>query len=114
MRRLLVVVLIAGGCRSKSDDATCSAVASRLFTIAREQLEIAKVDPVTRRAVADQLPAMRDSLTQACSDGKWSTQVRNCMVSAGDHVALQTCQQHLTDEQRRALDRTTTGKTTSH
>jgi len=73
-----------------------------------------KVDPATRRAVADQLPAIRDALTIACTDGKWSTQVRNCMVSAGDHLALQACQQHLTDEQRRALDRAQAGETTSH
>ena len=36
------------------------------------------------------------------------------MVSAGDHVALQTCQQQLTDEQRRALDRAARGETISH
>ena len=114
MRRFLLVVVLAAGCGHKKDEASCGAVATRLFTLAREDLGSAKVDPATRRAVADQLPAMRDALTQICTDGKWSTQVRNCMVSAGDHLALQACQQHLTDEQRRALDRATTGETTSH
>jgi hypothetical protein len=113
MRRLLLVVILAG-CGGKKDDASCGAVATRMFTLAREDLGSATVDPATRRAVADQLPAMRDALTQICTDGKWSTQVRNCMVSAGDHLALQACQQHLTDEQRRALDRATTGETSSH
>lgn len=101
-------------CRKNKDDAPCGAVASRLFALAREDLAKAKVDPSTRRAVADQLPAMRDSLTQACTDGKWSTQVRNCMVTATDHVALQTCQQQLTDDQRRALDQASRGETPSH
>lgn len=84
-----------------------------MFTVAREDLGSAAVDPATRRAVADQLPAMRDSLTQICTDGKWSTQVRNCMANAADHVALQACQQQLTDEQRRALDLAARGVTTS-
>ena len=111
---LLVVAIIVAGCGRKTDDASCGAVATRLFTLVHEDLGSAKVDPATRRKVADQLPAMRDALTQRCTDGKWSTQVRNCMVSAGDHLALQACQQHLTDEQRRALDQVTTDETTSH
>jgi hypothetical protein len=36
------------------------------------------------------------------------------MVSAGDQVALQACQQQLTDEQRRVLEDAAAGKTTSH
>ncbi len=115
MRWLVVLALLTTfGCGRKKDDATCGAVATRMFTLTREALEKATVDPATRRAVADQLPAMRDSLNQICSDGKWSTQVRNCMVTAGDHVALQACQQQLTDEQRRALDRAAAGETTAH
>jgi hypothetical protein len=114
MRRVVLVIIFAAACRGKSDDATCPAVATRMFTLAREDLTKAKIDPQTHRAVADQLPAMRDAMTQICTDGKWSTQVRNCMVTAGDHLALQACQQHLTDEQRRALDRAVAGKTTSH
>ncbi|HTL38181.1 MAG TPA: hypothetical protein VL326_33860 [Kofleriaceae bacterium] len=88
-------------------------MASHTFALAREDLGSAAVDPATRRAVADQLPAMRDSLTQICTDGKWSTQVRNCMANAGDHLALQACQQQLTDEQRRALEVAARGVTSS-
>lgn len=114
MRWLVVFALLSSGCGRKKDDATCGAVATRMFTLAREDLAKATVDPATRRAVADQLPAMRDALNQSCSDGKWSTQVRNCMVTAGDHLALQACQQQLSDEQRRALDRAAVGETTAH
>ena len=110
----LAIIFALGACGRKKDEASCGAVATRLFTLTREHLGSAQVDPATRRRVADQLPAMRGSLTQLCTDGKWSTQVRNCMVSAGDHLALQACQQHLTDEQRRALDRATAGETTEH
>src|SRR5690606_28118881 len=81
MRWLLVAVLVCAGCGRKKDDARCDAVATRLFTLAREDLAKATVDPATRGAVADQLPAMRDALKQACSDGKWSTQLRNCTVA---------------------------------
>jgi hypothetical protein len=115
MRLVLVVVLLTTlGCSRKKDDASCGAVATRLFTLAREDLAKATVEPATRRAVEDQLPAMRGALTQICTDEKWSTQVRNCMVTAGDHIALQACQQHLTDEQRRGLDRARAGETTAH
>ena len=107
---IVIALITLGGCNRKNrDDAPCATVASRLFTLARQDLETANVDPATRRAVADQLPAMRDSLTQICTDGKWSTQVRNCMVNAADHVALEACQQQLTDEQRRALDLSSRG-----
>jgi hypothetical protein len=105
---------IAGCHRKSADDAPCATVASHMFTLAHQDLGSATVDPATRRAVADQLPAMRDSLTQICTDGKWSTQVRNCMANAPDHVAMQACQQQLTDEQRRALDLAARGETTSH
>ena len=111
---LFALVAILAACGGKKDEASCPAVANRLFTLAREDLAKAQVDAATRRGVADQLPAMRDALTQICTDGKWSTQVRNCMVTSGDPLALQACQQHLTDEQRRALDRAVSGETTSH
>lgn len=112
---IVIALLVLGGCnRKKRDDAPCATVAGRMFALARADLETAKVDSATRRAVADQLPAMRDSLTQICADGKWSTQVRNCMANAPDHVALEACQQQLTDEQRRSLDLASRGETRSH
>jgi hypothetical protein len=115
MRALALFAIIAGAaCEKQKDEASCGAVATRMFTVAREDLAKAKVDPATARRVEDQLPAMRDALTQLCTDGKWSTQVRNCMVSSGDPLALQACEARLTDEQRRALDRATAGETTSH
>jgi hypothetical protein len=108
-----LVVAPAAGCRhQKRDDAPCATVASRMFVLTRDDLGSASVDPATRRAVSDQLPAMRDSLTQICTDGKWSTQVRNCMANAPDHVAIQACQQGLTDEQRRQLELASRGETT--
>ena len=109
---LLILPLLAGCHRKTPDDAPCATVASRMFSLATQDLGSAAVDTATRRAVADQLPAMRDSLTQICTDGKWSTQVRNCMVNAPDHVAMQACQQQLTDEQRRALEVAARGETT--
>lgn len=93
-------------CRAKAGDAPpCATVATRFFTIATADLAKANIDPTTRRAVADQLPAMRDALGQACTDGAWSAGVRECMVRAGDHIALEACEQQLTDAQRKGLDR---------
>jgi len=65
MRSLVVVAICLANlaaCSGKKDEASCGAVATRLFTLAREDLGSAKVDPATRRAVEDQLPAMRDAL----------------------------------------------------
>jgi hypothetical protein len=112
---LAVMAVALGACGKKpKNDAPCGSVASRMFTIARDELGSATVDPATRRAVADQLPAMRDALTQVCTDGAWTTQVRNCMANASDHAAFQACQTQMTDEQRRGLDRAARGETSSH
>ncbi len=98
----------ACACRSSTrDDAPpCSAVAARFLDLAKYDLAQAKVDDATGREVTDQLPAMRDALAQACSDGKWSPAIRRCLVKASDHVSFEACEQQLTDDQRRDLDRT--------
>lgn len=108
--------LAGAGCRGRASDPAppCSAVTARFLDIARTDLGQAGqaqggVDPATRRAVEDQLPAMRDSLAQACSDGRWSAAVRTCLVAARDHVGFEACEQQLTDDQRRDLDRANRG-----
>jgi hypothetical protein len=108
---ILLLAVLAGwasaGCRGGTGDAAppCSAVGTRFLQVARHDLDQARVDDATRRAVADQLPAMRDALAQACTEGRWSPSVRDCLVAAGDHAAFEACEQQLTDEQRRDLDR---------
>jgi hypothetical protein len=115
-RALVVLASIAGagagaGCRGGAAENAppCSAVAAKFLDLARYDLAQAKADDATRRAVADQLPALRDSLAQVCSDGKWSPAVRGCLVAARDHVGFEACEQQLTDEQRRDLDRANRG-----
>ena len=103
---LLVVSQIACK-RDPNAPPPCGAVGTKLFVLARADLEKdkTKYDEATRRAVMAQLPAMRDSLVNACTDTKWSDAVRRCMVDAPDHLAFEGCQQQLTDAQRQALDR---------
>jgi hypothetical protein len=98
-------------CRGGAGEAAppCSAVAARFLDLARFDLDRARADEATARSVTDQLPAMRDALAQACSDGRWSAAVRTCLVHAGDHVGFAACEQQLTDEQRRDLDRANRG-----
>jgi hypothetical protein len=95
------------GCRGGPDDTAppCSAVAARFLDLARKDLERAHPDEATARSVADQLPAMRDALAQACSDGRWSAAIRTCLTDARDHVELAACERQLSDDQRRDLDR---------
>jgi hypothetical protein len=102
---------LGSGCRGGAGDAAppCSAVGTRFLQFAHYDLDQARVDDATRRAVADQLPAMRDALAQACTEGRWSPTVRDCLVAAGDHAAFEACEQQLTDEQRRDLDRANRG-----
>jgi hypothetical protein len=109
--RFVVVLVLVAGCH-KADAPSCGQVAGQFYTIATDDLAKATVDPATRRAVVDQLPAMRDALVVACDDGKWSAAARTCMATAKDHVALQACEQQLTDDQRRALDRAARGEPT--
>ncbi|HEY5934870.1 MAG TPA: hypothetical protein VIU61_09550 [Kofleriaceae bacterium] len=109
---LASLVLVA--CRGGSDGPPCGAVAASFNRIANADLARAvsanRVDESTRRAVLDQIPAMRDSLLHTCSETKWSREVRTCLASAPDHVAFQNCQAQLTDAQRAALDRSALGK----
>ncbi|MGE5183826.1 MAG: hypothetical protein ACM31C_17270 [Acidobacteriota bacterium] len=113
MRRIVLLVALAA-CRTKAGDSPpCATVAGRFFTLAHADLDRAHVDDTLRRQVADQLPAMRDSLDHICSEGAWPAAVRDCMVEAEDRTALEACEQKLTDEQRAALDRGTRGETPS-
>ena len=114
----LAIGLLGAACRGQARDPAppCSAVAARFLDIARTDLSRALqggIDDATRRAVEDQLPAMRDSLAQACADGRWSAAVRSCLVAASDHVGFEACEQQLTDDQRRDLDRANRGATGS-
>lgn len=99
---LLLIALVACK-RDPNAPPPCGAVGAKLMVLARADLEKGAHDEATRRAVADQLPAMRDSLVNACTDTKWSDAVRRCLVDATDHLAFANCQQQLTDAQRQAL-----------
>lgn len=104
--------LAGAGCGARGDDAPpCSAVAARFLDLAHHDLDQAKLDDATRRDAVDQLPALRDTLAQACSDGHWSAATRKCLVQASDHVSFESCEHQLTDEQRRDLDRANRGPT---
>ncbi len=108
MRVWLLLALIAGhgACHGGGGDGPpCSAVGGNFFLIAHGELEKGQFDEGVRRAVAAQLPAMRDSLTQLCTDGAWSRAVRDCLVHATDHPGLQACEAQLTADQRAALDK---------
>ena len=111
MRSALLVVLVVLACRREPEaPPPCGTVAGQFYTLATEQLEAATVEPATRRAVVEQLPAMRDTLAVACTNGAWSAAARTCMVAARDHAAFQACEHHLTDDQRAALDRAARGE----
>lgn len=105
MRRLAALLLVLGACHGRGHGgASCGQVGANFLSIARNDASHAKLDDATRRALDEQLPAMRDALANSCKDGGWSAAVRDCMAQAGDHAALQACEQQLTDAQRRALD----------
>ncbi len=105
-RWLFLVALL--GCRAK-DSTPCGAVAAKFLEIANHDLATAKVDDATLRNVTDQLPAMRDALSEACTDGKWSEAVKKCLVQANDNVAFTACELQLTHEQRTKLDHASRG-----
>lgn len=106
------LALAATGCKRKAGAPPCGAVGATFFALTMDGLTHATLDGDRdlRRAVEDQLPAMRDSIVHACTESKWSAAVRTCLVEAKDHVAFQACEQQLTDAQRQALDRSGTAE----
>ncbi|MDX2087744.1 MAG: hypothetical protein SFX73_07835 [Kofleriaceae bacterium] len=109
-RALITFALLAalGGCKRNPDAPPCGAVGATFFTLSNDALAKAtpdRSDRDLRRAVEDQLPAMRDAIVHACTESKWSADVRKCLVQAKDHVAFEACEQQLSDAQRQALDR---------
>ena len=114
-RHILHALLVATGCRGgDGGGASCGQVGATFQAMAGAEVAAAKIDDATRRAVADQLPAMRDALVAVCKDGAWTAQVRDCMARAPDHAALQACEAGLTDDQRRAIDKATRGDSDDH
>ncbi|MGN6104419.1 MAG: hypothetical protein ACTHU0_04890 [Kofleriaceae bacterium] len=110
VRLAIFCALLGAACRRDPNAApSCGDVAAKFLVIARLDLDKAHVDEASRRAVLDQLPAMRDSLVHACTDSKWSEAVRRCLHAANDHLGFETCQQQLTDAQRQALERSARG-----
>ena len=104
MRRFILLVVFVTACRGRSAIPSCGMVAGQFFRLASDDLGTATIDEPTHRAVADQLPAMRDALSQTCTEHKWAAAVRSCMASAQAHAAFQACESQLTDAQRKALD----------
>ena len=108
--RFAPILLLVCACHGRPNDGPpCATVASRFFVLATADLAKAGLDETLSRGVAEQLPAMRDALAQQCTEGKWSAQVRDCLVHAADHAGFEGCERQLDDAQRAALDRATAG-----
>lgn len=101
----MVVLVGLLGCGNSKGPPPCSAVGAKLVVLAQADLDASKVDEATRRLVLDQLPAMRDTLVNVCTDTKWDPAVRTCMVDATDHATFEQCEGALNSTQRQALER---------
>lgn len=108
---LAFCVLAVAGCKGGGDGAPpCNAVGAKFLVLAKDDLEKKQPDETLRRGVEDQLPAMRDSIVFVCTETKWSSAVRTCLVDAKDHAAFEACELQLTDIQRRDLARAALGE----
>ena len=94
------------GCGDTASPPPCEAVGAKFVVIAKRDLDGGALDDDTRRRILDQIPAMRDSLVNACKDSKWQPSLRACMVDSIDHETFERCEIALTAEQRNALERT--------
>jgi hypothetical protein len=108
--RVALALVLLAACKPGDAAPACGAIAGNFVLIASRDLDAATVDAETRRAVRDQLPAMRDALDHACTDDAWSATVRSCLYAAKDTKEFQTCETQLTEAQRRELDRLAAGK----
>jgi hypothetical protein len=102
-----LAALWLGGCRGQEGAPPCEAVGAKFVALARHDLDRTALDEDTRRLVVYQLPAMRDSLVDACKDSRWEPQVRSCLLDAVDHATFEDCQRALTPAQRDRLERGT-------
>lgn len=100
-------MIVLAACRSKEGAPPCEAVGAKFIALANFDLAKVNLDDETRRNITDQLPAMRDSLVNACKDSSWEPAVRTCLVAALDHEAFEKCQRDLTPAQRDRLERGT-------
>ena len=73
------------------------------MTIVHASTQRAALDEASQRGLDAQLPAMRDSLVEQCTEGGWSADVRRCLAQASDNLAFAACEQHLSDAQRQRL-----------
>lgn len=103
LRALVLIGLLA--CGNSKGAPPCSAVGAKLAVLAQADLDKATLDETTRRLVLDQLPAMRDTLVNVCTETKWEPSVRTCMVDATDHAGFEACEGALNSTQREALER---------
>jgi hypothetical protein len=103
--RLLITISLLAACGPKPTAPPCEAIGTKFVVLAKFDLEQAKLDDDTRRLIQDQIPAMRDSLVNACKDGKWEPAVRTCMAESVDHQSFESCERALTPTQRNALER---------
>lgn len=107
MGRLVIVALglAAAACGKAADAPSCEAAGAKLVVLAQASVTSAKVDDEVRGHLADQLPAMRDALVEACKESDWAPAVRRCLVDAIDPAAFEQCQHALTAAQRDRLVR---------
>lgn len=106
LRIALCVTAVAALTACKKGDPSvpaCSAVGANFVTIVHASTQKTSLDEATRRALEAQLPAMRDSLVEQCTEGAWSAEVRRCLVQANDNLAFEACEQQLSDAQRQRL-----------
>jgi hypothetical protein len=103
LRALVLIGLVA--CGNSKGAPPCAAVGAKLVVLAQADLDKATLDETTRRLVLDQLPAMRDTLVNVCTETKWEPSVRTCMVDATDHAGFEACEGALNSTQREALER---------
>lgn len=100
-----IPLLIAlAGCGTSKGPPSCAAVGAKLVVLAQGELDRAALDEATRRLVLDQLPAMRDTLVNVCTETRWEPSVRTCMVDATDHATFEACEGALNSTQREALE----------
>lgn len=77
----------------------------KFILLARRALDQLAPGDDSRRSLEAQLPAMRDSLVNACRDSAWDAGIRSCMFDAVDHLAFERCESSLTAAQRERLER---------
>ena len=108
MKNLILVAALAVpafvGCKKGAGAADCAGATASAMKMAEGS--ISKLPPQAQEMAKKAMGSMSGIMTKACTDGKWSSAVTDCMKAAKDEASGEACKAKLTPEQLKSMTET--------